>query len=293
VKCTQKLGKNTKLGVFSNFAQDYPLAILCMKHLFFCISIFSAATFFLSCQSNTATTTTKNNVKAGYPWQGNWVNQSYLDKLKKRPSPLQVSPAVCFELIFDTENPDSVIVLTAHNQWVSGYVQSSNNPTEKRISIPNNQAEWVLTYLPDKKQLQIAFDPKTSPEVFVEANPAFLEKNKKGFHAFRQTLNAQIWQGSYITMNEFKKPVQITFQKDGKMDGIAEYDNFQLCFTNDCLQNLPMDVVAFKKDTIVDYYGWHKQGDSLRLHYLWQTGTNNNKPVFTDNGVFLEMVRKK
>jgi hypothetical protein len=264
-----------------------------MKHLFLCISVFCATIVFLSCQSNTATSTKKNSSKGDRPWQGNWVNQSYLDRLKKQPSPLQISPAVCFELAFDTENPDSVNALIANNRWVTGYAKQGATPTQKLISFATGAPEWKLTYVPDKKQLLVTFDPKTSPEVFVEANPAFLEKSKTGFQAFLQTLNAEIWQGSYITMNEFKKPVQITFQKDGKMDGIAEYDYFQLCFTGDCLQNLPMDVVAFKKDTIIDYYGWHKQGDSLRLHYLWQTGTNNNKPVFTDNGVFLEMVRKK
>lgn len=157
---------------------------------------------------------------------GHYINRTFLEA--SRDSVPGLVGNYCHELNFVSK--DSVLIFYGFEEAMLGYEKSGNKYLIKNALRDKDMSFFVDPYhnlvLQDSSWTKLHVN-----SIFTKSYPDVTQK-----WSFETELNKTLIAGSYTLFEkDLPTPTQVTLSPDGRVDGLADFTNYELCFSGDCV----------------------------------------------------------
>lgn len=269
-----------------------------MQKLFFTALLFAA--LLSACKQDSknadtqpASTTASPDLLGGY-----WIALDFCARTDQYGSVLETiensSQPYSYSLEFNPADPDSVGCFNGFETW--------------KVPLKYNADTLELVGAISGQSVYLVYDSKGSREITMfnsVGGPARIDKfikskanTKDAPSAFRIALNHNVFNGLFTPVGKSGKANEIQFTPGGFIQGLKDYDRYELCIGGDCfVAGDAIDIVTFSKAQTENSekilgYRYSAQNDTLTIFNMANTNPDE-KGGYTIGKLAYTFLRRK
>jgi len=268
-----------------------------MQKLF--IAALLCATFFSACKQDSKKTDTQSAPLTASPelLGGHWIAMDFCSRANQYGSVLQAMNNAhrpyTYSLTFNPGKPDSVACSNGFETW--SLPVKYNADTLELVGAAQGKSIFLLYDSQGEKDLTM-FDGtsgSTKLDKFIKSRATTTD----GAGAFKMALNHNVLNGIFTPIGK-GAPGNVRFTPDGLIQGLKDYDRYELCSGGDCfVAGDVIDIVTFSKaktensDKILGYR-YSAQNDTL-VFYNMLNSKPDEKGAYTVGSAAYKFSRKR
>ena len=242
--------------------------------------------------SNTATITASPEILGGH-----WIAMDFCSRANQYGSVLQAMNnghlPYAFAITFNPGQPDSVTCFNGFESW--NLPVKYNSDTLELVGARPGKSVFLMYDSQHEKDITM-FDGTTG-QVQLDKFIKSKAEAKNGYAAFQVALNHNVLGGLFSPMGKGVAG-DVQFSPTGSIQGIKDYDRYELCTGGDCfVAGQDIDVVTFYNSKVENSnkfmgYRFSAQNDTLTVFNLQNTNPDE-KGAYKVNGTAYKFLRKK
>lgn len=232
---------------------------------------------FIACKNDPKVT--DPNLPAGYrPGEtadptvlaGHWIDLDFCARASQYGSVLQTENnshlPYAYAFTFAPANPDSVTCYNAYESW-NVPVKYKKDTLELVGAVQGKKSIFLVYHSHGDKDMTM-FD-NTSGSVKMDNFIKSKAGTKTGYIAFTTALNHQLFSGQFTPIGKGKAGEKVMFTPGGFLQGMKDYDRFEVCTGGDCF-------VAGQAIDVITLYNAKKGRENSAKMFGYQYSNHND-----------------